>query len=164
MGLEMFKALQKIIFMKPVSFGPATEASAKAMLQQFFRDFSKEEHKVFVTYFKKHYEGRIGELSLLLGYACELLVQVLQGLIIVLEIPAMWCHAFWTSPRRNQASNAGIEGFHSAMKRRLKLSKQLLCGRPLAWLIHDVLTRIITYYQEQAFLKEVCGVSRACLI
>lgn len=67
----------------------------------------------------------------------------------------MWCHAFWTSQRRNQNTNAGIEGFHSAMKRQLKFLKQSLSGRPLAWFIYELLDYFIPYYQEQAFMKEV---------
>lgn len=53
----MMKRLQKIVFFKPVAFGPAAEAEAKQMLQKFLDDF--REHEAFVSYLEKHYEGRI---------------------------------------------------------------------------------------------------------
>lgn len=153
--MEMMKRLQKIVYFRPPAFGPSAEDVVRNMFEEFLIDFSEQE--AFVSYLRKHYGERLGK-SLRRGWLRYDLPLVAQFSTSTLrDVTGMWCHAFWTSQRRNQNTNAAIEAFHAFMKGKLRYLKHLLRGRPLAWFLYELLANFIPYYQERAFMKGGAG-------
>ena len=67
----------------------------------------------------------------------------------------MWAVAFRTANTRNQNTNAAIEGYHNAIKLILSVTKAMLSGRRIDWLLWALTNKVLPKAQDKWIVKQV---------